>query len=1101
MVRVPVTQTPKLTIMRFALLLLLLQLVFSAADAQKVTVKGRITDDNLKPLTGASITVKSTATSTLSKEDGSFTIAVTDPQTAILVVSHVGFTTKEYALKGDREVQVALFQSQDKLEDVTIIGAMGLTRKQKSVGYSSQTVDVDKLTEARDVNITNGLAGKVAGLQVTTTGQPGSSTRVVIRGENSMTGNNQPLWVVDGVPINNDPGDAPGSFASGGNIDYGNGAADLNPDDIESITVLKGPNAAALYGSRAANGAILITTKKGKIGDKNLGISVNQNTLFNTITEFPAYQNEYGEGSNGAMINNVNQIIPGTGTVDMGFNGTSWGMPMLGQPFNDFNGKPIPGGYSPQPFNVRQLYKNSITNTSNISISKGDPLGSFRLSYTNTYSNDVMQKQNLIRKHNLSLNVSRKFGSFITMDSWIMYTNQDTKNRTPRNLDAASPMAAYVYMPRSTNVNYLTPWVNAIGNSASFGTINQTENPLWAINENSNEDTHSRLIGGIRTNVTIGHGLSFRLQAAGDLDFVNAYQYKELGGLRNPNGSYANYMQNTINWDYQGIVSYNRRFGDNFTLTANAGTEIANFSNLNRSASISALLVHNMPSISNSNSVPTVTEAKQTTQTQSVFGNATLGFRDFLFVDLTARNDWSSTLPVNNCSFFYPSATGSFLFSNFLRNKGILNYGKLRASVAQVGNTAPFGALLNTYGGSVLFLGNPYISYTTRLNNPNLKPEQTVSTEAGLDLNFFHDRIVFSGSVYRSVATNQIITATTAPETGFTSRFINAGKMTNRGIELSVNAKIIATNKFTWNLLANWSLNRNKVESLVSGVNQLTLGQNLGVTIVAKKGLQYGAMVGNGPYKVGDTILVNSSNGRTIVDPNLIVGNFHPDWIGSVGSQFRYSGFDLSVLFTVKWGGQIYSASYGRANFNGVTQASLFGRDAWLFSTLILGESGPEQMGVGQTVGATPTRYSDAARPKGASYQNAYFAKTNPDGTLATDKNGRYIPSIPSPIWMNPTTYESDMTLNNVPALTFNATSIKLSELIFGYTFPPRLFGRIPVRGARLAFVGRNLWTLLKHTPQGIDPEAANNSGNAQGIEAGGSFPYATYGFDLKLTF
>ena len=346
--------------MRIVLPFLLLLLGTSTIYAQKVTIKGRVIDDNLKPLTGATIVVKAATATALSKEDGSFALSVADPATAVLIISHVGFATKEVRLEGNHEIQISLTPSQDKLNDVIVISAMGLTRKQKSIGYSSQSVDVDKLTEARDVNITNGLAGKVAGLQVTTTGQPGSSSRVVIRGENSMTGNNQPLWVVDGVPINNDPGDAPGSYASSGNIDFGNGAADLNPDDIESIQVLKGPNAAALYGSKAANGAILITTKKGKPGDKTLGIAVNQNTLFNTITEFPAYQNEYGEGANGTMVTNANLIVPGTGAVDMGNNGTSWGMPMLGQPFNDFGGKPIPGGYSPQPNNVRQLYKTSV---------------------------------------------------------------------------------------------------------------------------------------------------------------------------------------------------------------------------------------------------------------------------------------------------------------------------------------------------------------------------------------------------------------------------------------------------------------------------------------------------------------------------------------------------------------------------------------------------------------------------------------------------------------------------------------------------------------------------------------------------------------------
>ncbi|WP_431210370.1 TonB-dependent receptor plug domain-containing protein [Puia sp. P3] len=509
------------------------------SQTQRTTIHGHVSDDNGKPLAGASITSTTDKASTLTKDDGTFSITVNNPENAILLISHVGFTTKELAVKGNTQLTIELAQSQDKLGDVTVISALGLTRKQKSIGYSSQTVNVDQLTEARDVNLTNGLAGKVAGLQVTTTGQPGSSSRIVIRGENSMTGNNQPLWVVDGVPINNDPGDAPGSYASNSNIDYGNGAADLNPDDIESITVLKGPNAAALYGSRAANGAILITTKKGKPADKNLGISINQNTLFNTITEFPAYQNEYGEGANGGMITNGNQIVPGTGTVNMGFNGTSWGMPMLGQPYNDFSGHPIPGGYSPQPFNVRELYKTSITNTSNLSISKGDALGAFRLSYTNTYSNDVMDKQNLIRKHNLSLTASRKFGDLITMDTWILYTNQATTNRTPRNLDPASPMAAYVYMPRSTNINYLTPWANSVGNSPVLGSINNTENPLWAINENTNEDTHNRLIGGIRANIQLLRPLSLRLQGSGDMDFISSYIYKELGGLKIPTARIA----------------------------------------------------------------------------------------------------------------------------------------------------------------------------------------------------------------------------------------------------------------------------------------------------------------------------------------------------------------------------------------------------------------------------------------------------------------------------------------------------------------------------------------------------------------------------------
>jgi TonB-linked SusC/RagA family outer membrane protein len=1064
---------------------------------QKIPIRGTVLNEKNEPLEGVTVILKGKTTSTLTKSDGHFLINVDDPKEGVLEVTFIGYASMEVPIKNRTELSVVMTPSSKDMKDVVVVSALGLTRKQKSIGYSTQAVDPDRLTEARDVNITNGLAGKVAGLQVTTTGQPGSSTRVVIRGENSITQNNQPLWVVDGVPIQNDMGDTRGD-----NLDYGNGAEDLNPDDIESIQVLKGPNAAALYGSRAANGAILVTTKKGKIGDKTLGISVNQNTMWNTISEFPAYQNEYGEGGNGYLVGNGNQIIPGTGAVNMGTNGTSWGMPMLGQPYNNFAGQPIPGGYSPQQNNITSFYKTSVTNTSNISVSKGDANGSFRLSYTNVYSNDVLPQQNEIRRNNVSLAATRKI-NWLTLDTWVLYTNQSTKDRTLRNLDNASPAQAYIYLPRSYNISALTPWVNpATGNSVALGGDGSSENPYWSLYENKNEDDHNRLIGGITATSRINSALNFRVQASTDIDYLSTWAYKELGGLRNPNGNYNDREQHTNNYDYETLLMFNKTLSPDWTLTANLGASIVTNNTLARTQAISALLVHDMPSISNSNAVPTVVESESSTNTQSVYGNATLGYKDFLFLDVTGRNDWSSTLPVANCSFFYPSFSGSFVFSDFVQNKDLISYGKIRASWAQVGNSAPAQALFTpyTYGG--IFLGNPYISYSSgnTLNNPNLKPEQTVSREAGIDLTMFHDRINFNGTVYSSKATNQIIEAQTAPETGFSNRYVNAGEITNKGIELSLNAKIIRSQKFNWNMLANWSMNRSEVVSLAQGVNSYQIGTNLGVYVDAKVGQPYGYMMGSAPYMIGDTTLV-SANGRTIVNPNQPLGNYHPDWIGSVGTSMTYGGFDFSILFQIKWGGKIYSASYGRANFQGSTVASLYGRDQWLFSSIILGENANEQQGIGQTVGAGATRYADSARPKGAAYPNAYFIKTDASGNPVLDKNGRYEVGQKSNVWMNPTTYESDMALNNTPATTFNASDIKISEMVFGYTLPQQILSRTPIKGLRFALVGRNLWTLFKRTPQGIDPEAANTSGNAQGIEAGGSFPYAQYGCDLKVTF
>ena len=592
---------------------------------------------------------------------------------------------------------------------------------------------------------------------------------------------------------------------------------------------------------------------------------------------------------------------------------------MLGQPYDNFAGQPIAGGYSPQPGNITALYKTSVTNTSSISISKGDANGSFRLSYTNVYSNDVIEKQNEIRR-NISLSGTRKI-KWLTLDTWVLFTNQDTKDRTLRNLDPASPMAAYVYMPRSFNISELTPWVNpTTGNSIALGGVGSIENPLWSINEDKNEDTHNRLIGGLTATSKINSMLSLRLQGATDFDFLSSWQYRELGGLQTPQGSYSNREQHSLNYDYEAIAMFNKQLSGDFSLTANAGAEIVTNNTLARTAGVNALLVHNMPSISNSNAVPTVAEAESQTNTQSAVRKCHPGIQG-LSCSSTSQGVMTGRrrLPVNNCSFFaLPSVSGSFIFSDFIHNKDLIQLWQT-ARVLGAGREFRPGAVADhaIYLWRFLFPRGIRISTTpsgNQLNNPNLRPEQTISREAGVDMTFLHDRISFNGTVYSTEAINQIITAQTAPETGFSTRYVNAGKMTNKGIELSANAKIIQGRKFTWTMLANWSLNRNKVVSLAQGVNSFQLTQNLGVYVDAKVGSPYGYMMGNAPYMVGDTTLVQA-NGRAVVDPNHPLGNFHPDWIGSLGSSFTYAGFDFSVLFNVKWGGKIYSASYGRANF------------------------------------------------------------------------------------------------------------------------------------------------------------------------------------------
>ncbi|MBN9381130.1 MAG: SusC/RagA family TonB-linked outer membrane protein [Chitinophagaceae bacterium] len=1077
--------------------------------SQTTPLKGKVTDQQNKPMQGVSVVVKGTRTGTTTREDGSFLLNISQSVSRpVLVFSYAGYAVREVEATGGGDVNVSLSPSSANLEDAIVVSPLGLTRKLKAVPYASQAVDPNRLTEARDVNIINGLAGKVAGIQVTSTGQPGSSSRLILRGDNSITGNSQPLWVVDGVPIANNSGELAGS---GGNLDVGNGAADLNPDDIESIEVLKGPNAAALYGSKAANGAILVTTKKAKYGtDKDLGVTLNQNMMIYRITEFPAYQNVYGEGGGGNLVTNGANIIPGTGAVNMGTSTQSWGAPMLGQPFNSYSGKPLPYGYVPHPGNINDLYKNSLTNISNIAVAKSDAVSSFRASYTFTKSNDVMEKQNQGLRHNFNLYATRKLGNLLTLDFRFLYTAQDWKNRTPRNPanDATSPMAAYIYMPRSTDPSALLPYKDANGNAYRYGAQQDGyENIFWSINENRNEDTRNRYIGGVTATLRLAKFLQFRGQIAGDVLNFTQYTFRNKGGRAGANqfGSYSNDMNNQQNWYYEGLFLFNKSLGEDFSLNAVAGTSLTTFHGIDRAASIATILVPGVAAITNSNGVQTAGESNLNSRQLAVYGSANLGFRDFLFLDVTGRNEWSSTLPPGSWSFFYPSVGGSFLFSQFLTNKSILSYGKLRASWAKVGNGAGIYQLVNTYGYGGLFLNNVSLIYPTTLKNPNLKPEQVVSREVGLDLAFLKNRIQLGMTAYQTTSTNQILTAATPNETGFNSRVVNAGEMRNKGLELSLNATLMQTKDFRWSAFVNWSTNKNEVVSLTPGVTRLQLGQNLGITTNALVGQPFGILMGSSPLMYGDTIMLNGNkSGRVFQVANQVIANPRPKWIGSVGTSAQYKGFDFSVLVTAKVGGSIYCASMGRANFYGNSVASLEGRDAYFFSSFILGENDNERNGIGQTVGAAPTRYWDSTRVKGKRYAHAYFPKLGPNGQPILNKDGNPIPGDPANAWLNPQSIAADNVSNYAKLVTLDATQIRVSELVFGYTFPRAWIGGPSsfIKGARLAFVGRNLWTIHKNVPQGIDPEAAlNSTAGAFGIEAGGSFPYAQFGFDLKVSF
>jgi TonB-linked SusC/RagA family outer membrane protein len=1085
--------------MRKSFFLLFMVLITAMTYAQTRTLKGTLTDEKGAPLVGATVSVKGKPTlKTLSDARGVYQITVTDPANDVLIFSHVGFMTQETKVNNQTVVDVQLKISVSQMEDIVVVSALGINRKQKSLTYASQTIDPKTLTEARDVNFLNALSGKVAGLQVTGTGQPGGSVRLTLRGDNSLSGTNQPLIVVDGVPIENAPGD-------NGNLDYGNAAANINPDDIESITVLKGPNGAALYGAKAANGAILITLKKGKPGgDGTLGIDVNQNLQVYKITEFPAYQNVYGEGSNmrvaGGNVNNVNQA---NGGVNMGTNNQSWGAPMLGQPYNTYGGKPIPGGYLPQSNNVKDLYHSSITNTSNISISKSDPNSAFRVSYGFTKGNDVIDNINLIKKHTLSLSATRNLGKLIKIETRLNYTNWNTKNRMVKNLDAANPLATYVYMGRSTRLDGFLPYADVNGNSIATGQVNNTENPYWSIYADANEDTRSALNGAVVATVNITPALKLRGQVVADMATTENYVYKELGSKTTPLGSYSNALARQNNMFYEVLATYTKTLLPSLSFDGLAGFSISDVNVLGRSASISSLLVHAMPSIGNANAVPVAAEFLTRSKQQSAYARGVLGYKEFIYLEVSGRQEWSSTLPLSNNTFFYPGVGANINFTQFIKNKNIINSGKVRVNYARVGNSTSPYQLLNTYSPQGLYMGNPYLAYTTQLKNADLKPEQQISKEVGLDVSLLKGRLDISATYYKNSTINQIVNVQTPYETGFNNRVINAVEIQNKGFELSAGATIIQNKKFYWRSSVNFATNKSEVVSLLPNVNRIQLGGRLNMTVNALVGQPYGIQMGNRPYRVGDTILVATS-GRDIVESNVITGNPRPKWVGGFTNSFSYKGFSLQVTATVKMGGVIFSESYGRAMFQGTTVKSLEGRDDYFFSNFILGESDAERRNTGQTIGTTVTRYADSNRVKGLAYPNAYLAKTGPGGVVLTDAKGRLMVGDKFVGWVYPQLVEgNDKVGNDVPYLTFDATSVRISEIVFGYTIPQTFFGKKSfVKGAYIAVTGRNIWQIYQRTPIGIDPEAAAGTTNGtMGIESGGSFPYATMGVNVKLTF
>jgi TonB-linked SusC/RagA family outer membrane protein len=1085
--------------MKKATLFFLILLAHTALFAQGFGVKGKVTDSNGAEVPGVSIYIKGTTTGTSSNVSGDYSIEVPDGQNSILVFSFIGLSEQEIVVNNQSTINVTMVNADVNLEEV-VITALGISREKKSLTYSSQGVNADEMQEIRSDQLINSLSGKAAGVQVVSSSTPTGSNRVIIRGVTSISGNNNPLYVIDGIPLDNSGGDATISNWAGGEqteqIDLGDPLAQLNPDDVESMEVLKGASASALYGSRAANGVIIITTKKGsRQKNDKWGVTINSNTMVTEFSQFPSMQYVYGSGSGSNVANGNTDLDPVTGLPNLLRFSQAYGSPLLGFDVLDVNG--TVGKYVGKPDNVESLYKQSVRYVNSVTLNKAGDDYTFRLTYTNTNAGWMMKDQEKVGRHNLSIRSTVDLTSKLNIDVSMMYTYDKVNNRVPRNGSKNNPASAALYTLPNMSEDNMTPWKDPLTGQGFAYNNPWMVNPYWLLNENHNEDKTNRVIGNTTLSYKITNELSLRAKAMGDIRLIHGYQFENMGASYNPDGLYRSWDQDVYNWNFEGMLSYGKKF-DKLSVNSFIGANAYILDFKKRQSTNHALLLPDVASIANNADKTETKEWDSAKRINSLFGSVSLGYANLIYMDLTFRNDWSSSLQIDNASFSYPSVGGSFIFSELLGDNTILSFGKLRGSWAQVGNDANPYQIYNIYNYGGNYNGVPWTTYGTTKPNSNLKNELTTSIEAGLELSLFRNRVSLDVSVYESSTTNQILTASFPSPSGFQSALLNGGELENKGVEIHGNVKVV-DKRFKWDVDVNWSKNRTDVVSLTpegtseeDALESIKLNGWLALGVFAEKGEKFGTIRGIRQLKdpVTGARLVNPLTGLPITEHNQILGNVQADWFGSIKNSFKYKNFTFSALIDVKIGGDMFSATEARKQQFGTGISSLKGRDGYLMSFNILGETNNERMGTGL-------------------YGNDYNSPIDDQGFLAVgeiavkNENDEWVSSgVANNIALS-AQQAASMSWVQHELNIFDASFVKLRELSFGYNIPKSILKKTNFfETARISIVGRNLAILHQNTPKGIDPEAATNSTNrGLGIEFGSFLPSRNFGFNINFSF
>lgn len=1041
------------------LLLTLLLCTFTALGQTK-SISGIVTDATSgEPLPGASVYAKgATRSGVVTDLEGKFTLKQVKPS-ATLRITYIGYKTQEVALQGQSFLKIALVPADAKQLETVVVTALGIKRSQKALGYALQEVKGDALTTVRETNITNALSGKVSGIQIIKgSSGPGASSKIVLRGSSSLSGSNQPLIVVDGVPMDNTTGAANNDFWNP-DADMGNGLADINPEDIESLTVLKGASAAALYGSRAGNGVIQITTKSGR-KNQGLGITISSSVGIETLFTSPELQSSFGQGEKGALKADVS---------------SSWGPRIAGQEYTKWDGTKA----SMQAYdNARNYFRSGVDLTENVAFSQMYDKSSIYTSLTRTDNKSHIPGASLGRT-NLMVRATTKFGkdSRWSTDTKVQYIRSYVQNRPLNGANASNAFYTMYSLPRSMDIRDFEAARTPSGDMLWYGAGNQV-NPYWASRYNLNQDTRDRFLLNAALKYRFTDWLTGEIRFGSD-QYSTRIERKTYAGspIVAGGGKYETEQIKFFENNYSFLLSAHRDdlFGK-LGLSGSLGGNLMERKHNGLRARADQLIVPNLFSLNNGVDKPTDVETFSHKKINSLYGTLQLNWDGYLFLDGTLRNDWSSSLARANRSFLYPSLSASLVLTDMLRKQHVrlpdwITFAKLRASLAQVGNDLEPYQLYSAYTVSKDPLGATVANIDNIRYSDQVRSELIKSYELGMELRLFDGRFGLDLAWYRSNATNQLIRLPLDPGSGYDAKMINAGNIQNEGVELMLNADLIRSRDFRWSAQLNLSHNENRIIQLYDGggvespVTEYNLGTYDNLRIIAREGGKYGEIWGTSYQRVEDP--ASPLYGKILVDDQGLplagdvkkLGDQQPDLLAGLTNSFHFRGFDLSFLLDARLGGKMFSG----------TNHAL------------------------QEIGAAAVTAVDDR------------AKFVVDGAVATQQGGQtvYVANTtavdPQDYWIALGSRSGNLGINE--ANIYDASSIRLRNIALSYSLPTALLKKTPFQKVKLGFSCNNVWMLSSHL-RGVDPESVFATGtNATGYEFVSSPSTRSFLFNVSLGF